>query len=135
MSPAEIPISPGAARYRWLVLAAFVLSTAINILDRATLAALAPVLKPEFASRLKTSFTSDDVIHVATLQELNNKAVTQQADMLTWKWKADNVSDVAIGVSDHYIWDAGSVVVDKTTNRRAAVQSLHDRPQLHADQD
>lgn len=37
-----------AARYRWLVLAAFVLSTAINYLDRATLSALAPVLIAEF---------------------------------------------------------------------------------------
>jgi hypothetical protein len=36
------------ARYRWLVLAVFVLSTAINILDRATLAALARLLKQEF---------------------------------------------------------------------------------------
>jgi MFS transporter, ACS family, hexuronate transporter len=39
---------PNGARYRWLVLAVFVLSTAINILDRATLAALAPLLKQEF---------------------------------------------------------------------------------------
>ena len=39
----------GASRYRWLVLGVFVLSTAINILDRATLAALAPLLKQEFA--------------------------------------------------------------------------------------
>ena len=37
-----------AARYRWLVLAVFVLSTAINYLDRATLAALAPTLRGEF---------------------------------------------------------------------------------------
>ena len=37
-----------AARYRWLVLAVFVLSTAINYLDRATLSALAPVLTNEF---------------------------------------------------------------------------------------
>jgi len=37
-----------AARYRWLVLAVFVLSTAINYLDRQLLAALAPVLKAEF---------------------------------------------------------------------------------------
>ena len=38
----------GAARYRWVVLAVFVLSTAINYLDRATLSALAPVLIGEF---------------------------------------------------------------------------------------
>jgi hypothetical protein len=86
------------------------------------------VLKPEFATRLKTSFTSDDVVHVATLKELTDKIVTQQSDTLTWKWKADNVSDVAIAVSDHFIWDAGSVVVDKSTNRRASVQSAYDEP-------
>ena len=38
----------GAARYRWAVLAVFVVSTAINYLDRATLSALAPVLMSEF---------------------------------------------------------------------------------------
>jgi len=39
---------PDAARYRWLVLGVFVVSTAINYLDRQLLAALAPVLKAEF---------------------------------------------------------------------------------------
>jgi ACS family hexuronate transporter-like MFS transporter len=36
------------ARYRWLVLAVFVLSTTINYLDRATLATVAPAVKAEF---------------------------------------------------------------------------------------
>jgi ACS family hexuronate transporter-like MFS transporter len=36
------------ARSRWLLLAVFVLSTAINYLDRATLATVAPVVKNEF---------------------------------------------------------------------------------------
>ena len=40
--------NPAAARLRWLVLAAFVLSSAINYLDRQTLAALAPLLQHEF---------------------------------------------------------------------------------------
>jgi hypothetical protein len=84
------------------------------------------VLQPQIAERLKRSFTSDDVIHVATLQELTGKTVTKQSDNLTWKWKADNVSDVALAVSDHYIWDAGSVIVDKAANRRASVQSAYD---------
>ena len=35
-------------RARWLVLAVFVLSTAINYLDRATLAAVAPAVMNEF---------------------------------------------------------------------------------------
>lgn len=86
------------------------------------------VLRPEIATKLKTSFTSDNIIRVATLKELTDKVVTQQADTLTWKWKADNVTDVAIGVSDHFLWDAGSVVVDKSTNRRASVQAAYDEP-------
>jgi hypothetical protein len=84
------------------------------------------VLQPQIADRFKKSFLSDDIIHVATLKELNDKAVTKQSDTLTWKWKAENVSDVALAVSDHFIWDAGSVVVDKSSNRRASVQSAYD---------
>jgi hypothetical protein len=33
--------------------------------------------------------------------------------MNTWTWTATNISDVAVGLSNHYIWDAGSVIVDK----------------------
>ncbi len=82
-------------------------------------------LQPTFATRFKASFTSDDVIHVATAAELASKSVTAQSDKVTWKWRADNISDVAIALSDHFIWDAGSVIVDKTANRRASVQSAY----------
>jgi len=39
---------PAVSRYRWLVLAVFVLSSAINYLDRQSLATLAPLLRSEF---------------------------------------------------------------------------------------
>jgi ACS family hexuronate transporter-like MFS transporter len=42
------PAWAAAARLRWLVLAVFVLSSAINYLDRQALVALAPVLETEF---------------------------------------------------------------------------------------
>jgi ACS family hexuronate transporter-like MFS transporter len=38
----------GAARYRWWILAVFVLSSAINYLDRQSLATLAPLLRADF---------------------------------------------------------------------------------------
>lgn len=40
--------STDVARFRWLVLAVFVVSSAINYLDRQTLATLAPLLRTEF---------------------------------------------------------------------------------------
>lgn len=83
------------------------------------------VLQPLIAARLRESMTSDKIINVASLAELNGNSVTAQKDMLTWKWKADNISDVAAAISNNYIWDAGSVVVDKAKNRRASVQAAY----------
>ena len=34
-----------------------------------------------------------------------------------------DVSDVAIGISDHYDWDAASVIVDEKTQRRVSMQA------------
>jgi hypothetical protein len=81
------------------------------------------VLQPEFAKRLQQSFISDSVIHVATAADLANKNITAQSDMNTWTWKASNVSDMAVGLSNHYDWDAASTVVDDATGRRASMQS------------
>ncbi len=84
------------------------------------------VLQPEYAAKLKKSMTSDEVIQIATPQDLLKQQITKQADVNTWKWKAENVSDVALAVSNTYNWDAGSVVVDAKTNRRASVQAAYD---------
>jgi MFS transporter, ACS family, hexuronate transporter len=44
-----VKTDPEVTRFRWVVLSLFVLSTAINYLDRQTLATLGPVLRGEFA--------------------------------------------------------------------------------------
>lgn len=81
------------------------------------------VLQPEYAKRLQESMTSDSTIHVATAQDLANKSVTTQNETNTWQWTSTNISDVALGVSDHYDWDAASVIVDDATGRRASIQA------------
>ncbi|WP_338876303.1 M1 family metallopeptidase [Spirosoma sp. SC4-14] len=81
------------------------------------------VLQPTFVQRLQESMQTDALIHVATLDDVTAGGVTQQQDMNSWKWKAINVPDVALCISDHYVWDASSVVVDKATSRRASVQA------------
>jgi len=81
------------------------------------------VLQPDAAERLNQSMTSDSTIHVATMQDWADKKVTTQNASNTWKWAADNVSDIAIGISDHYDWDAASVIVDEKTGRRVSMQA------------
>ncbi|KQX13605.1 M1 family metallopeptidase [Flavobacterium sp. Root420] len=84
------------------------------------------VLQPEFASRLKKSYTTDEVVHIANEQEMKSGLVTKQNEWNVWKFEAKNITDVCFGLSDHYLWDAGSVVVDKKTNRRASIQAAYD---------
>jgi len=47
-APAALPAARAGPRLRWVAMAVFVLSTAINYLDRQTLATLAPVVRAEF---------------------------------------------------------------------------------------
>jgi len=81
------------------------------------------VLQPEYAERLQKSFTSDSTIHIATVDEMASKKVTAQNDWNTWTWKASDISDMAVGVSNTYDWDAASAIVDDATGRRASMQA------------
>ncbi|MNX35080.1 hypothetical protein D3C86_653360 [compost metagenome] len=84
------------------------------------------VLQPEFSTRLKKSYVTDEVLHIANEQEMKRGVVTKQNDWNIWKFEAKHISDVCFGLSDHYLWDASSVLVDKKTNRRASVQAAYD---------
>ncbi len=88
----------------------------------------AEVLQADYAQRLQESMTSDEVINIAQPDELQQGLVTAQTDTVTWQWQANNVPDFVVALSDHYIWDAGSVVVDPATGRRASVQAAYDAP-------
>ncbi|ALW85146.1 aminopeptidase [Hymenobacter sedentarius] len=81
------------------------------------------VLQPAFAKRLQQSMTSDKVIHVATAADLAKNNITAQKPTNTWVWTARDISDVTVGLSNHYVWDAASVVVDARTKRRASMQA------------
>ena len=83
------------------------------------------LLQPEFADRFKRSLSSDYIIHVATKDELTAKKVTTQNEMNSWLFTANDIPDMAFGLSDHFVWDAGSVIVDNTTKRRASVQAAY----------
>ncbi|WP_281228612.1 M1 family metallopeptidase [Flavobacterium aquiphilum] len=84
------------------------------------------VLQPEFADRLKKSYTTDEVVHIANEKEMSSGVVTQQKEWNSWKFQANNITDVCFGLSNHYVWDAGSVVVDAKTKRRASTQATYD---------
>jgi len=83
----------------------------------------AQVLQPEYIKRLDEAMHTDSTVHIATAADLAAKNITVQNDMNTWIWKAGDISDVVVGVSNHYDWDAASTVVDDATQRRASFQA------------
>ncbi|MBK0378973.1 M1 family metallopeptidase [Mucilaginibacter segetis] len=91
------------------------------------------VLQPEYAKKLQTSLSSDSVIHIVTQADIAKNNITAQNETNTWIWKADNISDMAFGISNHYDWDGASVVVDDATGRRASMQAAYNdtSPEFH----
>ncbi|MEO6221365.1 MAG: M1 family metallopeptidase [Ginsengibacter sp.] len=85
----------------------------------------AEVLQPAFAQRLNESMRTDRKIEIVTSSDLAGKNITKQNDLNTWTFSYNNISDVALGLSDHFVWDAASVVVDGKTNRRASIQAAY----------
>ncbi|MCU0252881.1 MAG: M1 family metallopeptidase [Vicinamibacterales bacterium] len=83
------------------------------------------VLQPAVQRKLEASFKHDKVVTLAEAAEVRAGKVTARGERLTWKWQADHVPDFAIAVSNHYRWDAASVVVDPATGRRASVQAAY----------
>ena len=83
------------------------------------------LLQPEYARRYRVSLKSNAIIHIVTREDLRNKFVTTQSNLNAWQFKAGNITDMAFGISDHFVWDATSTIVDESTGRRASVQTAY----------
>ncbi|MEO6636946.1 MAG: M1 family metallopeptidase [Ginsengibacter sp.] len=83
------------------------------------------VLQPTYAQRLDASMKADSKIEIVTAPDLAKRNVTKQNDVNTWTFTCNDISDVALGLSDHFVWDASSVIVDEKTKRRASIQAAY----------
>jgi hypothetical protein len=83
------------------------------------------VLQPDVASRFASSQRSDSTIHVATRDDMRARRVTASGPVNAWHFTARDIPDVAFALSDHYVWDAASVVVDDAARRRAGVEAAY----------
>lgn len=83
------------------------------------------VLQPEALKRFQQSLKSNEVIHIATKEQMAQGGITAQKDWNTWHFKAENITDMCFATSNHYMWDAASVIVDSASNRRASMQAAY----------
>ncbi len=85
------------------------------------------VLNKKYLKRYKQAFLSDKIIKIVDSIECTQNNITIQNDQNTWTFKAENVTDFAFATSDHYVWDATSLTVDKETKRRVFLDAAYNK--------
>lgn len=80
--------------------------------------------------RIGEASSSDKIIRVIDSTDYTNKNVFRKDASGVWKFHASNVTDFAIALSNHYLWDASSVLVDSATGRRSVAEAVFNRQHL-----
>jgi hypothetical protein len=85
------------------------------------------VLTKTEIKRLAKAKKSHQVIHILTEPELKaGKATRKSKKGLTWRFHAEKVRDIAVSVSDQYIWDATHAVIkDKKGPGKDGLAMIH----------
>lgn len=76
------------------------------------------VLNDTYCERLSAAEKRDDIVFIVDTADLTAGNITRSNPANTWKFKADSVTDFVFALSNHYVWNASSVVADKKNGRR-----------------
>jgi hypothetical protein len=82
------------------------------------------VYQPAVIDRIGLAEKGDRVIDIIRPEDLKNEDVSLKNKTNTWKFEALNVTDFAFGLSNHYVWQARSVLVDSVSKRRTRVDAV-----------
>lgn len=83
------------------------------------------VFTKKIATRLAQASTTDQTVDVIRAEDIARHKVTIDRPFNCFIFEAKQVTDVAFGISDHYIWEASSLLVDSATARRTRVDAVY----------
>ena len=89
------------------------------------------VLTQKYIQRLREAGKKDAVTAIITPEDARQRDITVPNAQNTWRFEARNVTDFVFATSDHYVWQATSLVVDPVTKRRTRVDAVYNP--LHKD--
>ena len=81
------------------------------------------VFTQKYCDRIRQAETNDAIIDIIDSNDLKQGNITTNT-VNTWLFESDNVTDVAIGISNHYVWQSSSLIVDPKTKRRTRVDAV-----------
>lgn len=82
-------------------------------------------------NKIKKASVSTEIIHVIDSTDYSANDIFSPSSTGVWKFTASNVTDFAFAISDHYLWDASSVLVDSSTGRRTSAEAAYNK--IHED--
>jgi hypothetical protein len=80
------------------------------------------IFTDKYLGRIKKASVSDSVIHIINEKDRIENQITKPGAKHIWKYKTENQTDFAFGVSNQYFWDATSVQVG---NSRIPINSAY----------
>jgi hypothetical protein len=83
------------------------------------------ILQKTFLDHYQQAKQSNDVVHIFTAAELKAGGVFQKGKTHAFRFVAKDIPDFAFAASDHYNWDALSVVVDDKIQRHTFVGAAY----------
>ncbi len=81
--------------------------------------------------KIKDASTSTDIIHVIDSNDYEKNNVLKNDASGIWKFSVNDVTDFVFAISNHYLWDASSVLVDSSTGRRTIAEAAYNK--IHKD--
>lgn len=81
------------------------------------------VLQEKYVQRIAEAEQSDGITTIIDTTDLKQGNITTDNATNTWQFEANDVTDFVFATSNHYIWKASSLVVDKKTKRRTRVDA------------
>lgn len=82
------------------------------------------VLGAKYCERLARAEKEDRYAYIIDTLDLSVGSITAPNPENTFRYSALQVPDLAIAVSNHYLWRSSSLVVDPETNRRTRVDAV-----------
>ncbi|MCB9258453.1 MAG: hypothetical protein H6612_03790 [Ignavibacteriales bacterium] len=89
------------------------------------------VLRNDIYERYKKAQISDETVKIITQEDYKLGLVTTENEKNIWKFIAQNVTDFSFCISKSNNWDGASVVVDKSSGRRALTDVVYPDSSIH----
>lgn len=88
------------------------------------------VFMEEYLKRFRQARQSEQLVKIISPDDLKKNIYSSIKAFNAWKFKAEDVTDFSFALSDHYLWDALSMKIDKKSDTRVFISAAYKKESL-----